>query len=79
MAKLRKTILQEKQENLLKEIKAQMVYCDIPNIESLGKRLGMNRPVIYNRMQFRTAFDYNELSLLFEVLKFSPEQKLRVI
>lgn len=79
MAKLRKTIVEEKKEQLIPLVNYKMALLHIPNYEVLAQRLNMCGRALYNRIHRPELFRYDQLLLLFQALQFTEEEKRKVI
>lgn len=79
MARLRKTVLEEKQEALVHLIKYKMDVYHIPSRENLATRIGITERSLINRFKNPRMFRIGEVQILCEILHFDENERLKIL
>lgn len=79
MPKLKKSEMDKKNEMLIMLIKKNMVVTGIDYAQDLAEIIGINRCTLSQKMKHPERFTRQELMRIFEILKFSPEEKVEVM
>ena len=79
MPKLKISEQEQKDRAFVGLIKLKMELEGYPRQQDLAERLNINRSTLSYKINNPDAFTRRELRRLFQVLKFTPEDKARVI